>query len=677
MIVSKGIHFTNTSARSYVTVILPSFSCNAIPAKGQIWEVIGSPKLVQQETGKYSVTNIRFTPPDSAKMVMPETAEEFKDFIIKEPKFEGIGIVAAGKLFNEFGLELLKMLELGDLSKVESHPDFRKFAVPLKNGYRQFENLKYAAYFAELKVPPSTQQKLFKFHNVDTVAQINNNPYILQIFGMGFNAVDEIAKRCFNVLDDDVRRLSAIVENVLNEHCSHGHTYANLNVLYNKLRSQIGNHSLVIDALIKTKKNLGFFYNKQSKSVHPTPLFIMESTIAKRINNLLRFDRSDNDETRCAIDHSLQQNPFKLAPKQIEGVYNAVLNNISVIVGGAGTGKTTVLKTITRTYFSLGYNIYSMAVSGRAAKRLRESIGFNTMTIYKFLSNNNLDSSQPNIIVIDESSMLDILSLFSIITSVPANTKFLFVGDSAQLPPIGKGLVLSELVDCGAVPVTELDIVQRQDETTGIPAYTKSIREQAIPVSLSYKDIQFVEIDTRSIADRCLESFSEGTQVLCATRKMAHRINQICQAKLNNSEEIIVSGERTGIRVNDPIIFTKNDYNLDVQNGTLGFVLSQDSNAIQIKVDDGRVIQIPAADDIMLSYAITLHKAQGSQFDTAIIALENSRLVDNSWIYTAITRAVKQVKIYGIKQKFISAIQTNSAIHKRDVFLADLIREKA
>lgn len=228
----------------------------------------------------------------------------------------------------------------------------------------------------------------------------------------------------------------------------------------------------------------------------------------------------------------LGQLPFKLEEEQVTAVMKSLSNACSCIVNGAGTGKTTVFQLITRVYLSLGYQVFGMALSGRAAMTLQESINYPTKTIAGFLNNLDLiDEKEPMLVIIDD----------------------------GQIPPIGAGLVLSELKEALPYYTTTLSVVKRQDETTGIPEYSKAIREKRLPESLSYKAISFQTVSKSDMPLYCLKEMRDNVQVICATRKMAHQINTIVQDGVNLNPFSFWQGKKTYVKIDDPVIFTRND----------------------------------------------------------------------------------------------------------------------
>jgi len=708
MIVKRHSEYLSYTGLSYVTVDCDAAMCNSEPVRGQIWEVYGGTEIIKAEGRR---ANIVFKNPKTLTMVMAEGGEEFINFIANDPEFRGIGISTARRLFNNHGTELLTTLEQGNLQKLLSLSKVGAVKIKtsvyqsLYDGYKKYENLKYATWFAQKRIPPNIQQRLFKHFTNQAIEQIKSNPYTLHTFGMSFEKVDKIAVSSFGLdLNSDLR-LRAIVNETVRIHCSEGgHTAMPLDLLVSKVETLIYRleglsidsslsvnaeriRNVAIESIVKSKKAFDIHYEEATDTVHLTPLFIMESVVAKRLTSLSQENVDFHDSYQHYISDAAKSNDFPLSSKQFEAVFTAVSRKLSVLTGGAGTGKTTVLKTITKTFYAMQYCIYPIALSGRAAKRLRDSVQLETWTIARFLREKANEVTDKSIIIIDEASMIDIYTMYRLVISTSPQVRFLIVGDDAQLPPIGSGLILSELIKLDFVPHTVLDIVQRQDESTGIPYYTKQIREYQIPESLNFKNIRHHNAlpkssSIKSVCVDLMKEFRSEAQVLCPTNAIANAINVECQMLFNSSSETVFDqfDRDTGFRVNDPVIFTKNDYRIDVQNGTLAKIISlsdTDDAVIDVELDDGRILSLRELDNLKLAYAITLHKSQGSQFERVIVAVTNHMMIDNSWIYTAITRATHFAHMVGTAHHIHAAVMKPSSALRRMVHLSNLMKIRA
>jgi exodeoxyribonuclease V alpha subunit len=315
-----------------------------------------------------------------------------------------------------------------------------------------------------------------------------------------------------------------------------------------------------------------------------------------------------------------------------------------------------------------------------------------TMTIAGFLRNVQIQDV-PTLIVIDEASMLDLNLLYRIVLQSLPTTRILLCGDPDQLPPIGPGIPFSDIIRSRISSVIELDIVQRQDATTGIPEYSKDIRLGNIPELLSVGKIIFHEAHSAvDITEKCTQLLAESpkdSKVVAPTKDVTKTINLTCQAAINPSGTALVPqihGEiwNTEYKVGDPILFTRNDYDAGVQNGSLARLVSvqpmhEGELGTVILDDTGDVLPLTKTflDNMQLGYAMTLHKIQGSQVPRVIIALTESRLIDRSWIYTAITRSESEVHIVGAKSTFVTAVKKESAHHMRKTYLRELLLAQA
>lgn len=592
----------------------------------------------------------------------------------------------ARTLFETFGMEIFEQIKQGDPKTFESILSYES-SVALIEGFKKHENLKYAPYFVKKGIPPKVQQLLFEFYDHKCIELIEDNPYILTIFGLSYAKTDQIALKYFGVREDDRRRLNASVEQAMNQYCRQGgHTYCNVKDLKSRLTKILNNDVL-------TQKAIQHAHNSNTIRVEDENIFhgslkFMEHYIALFIENLTRLKVWES-RFHDSFEYAINQVQFQLTAQQLQAIMNTLEYAISTITGGAGTGKTTVLKSVVEAVTHAGFKVYGLALSGRAAKRLRESIDIETYTIQRFLMLDNLENlhQEPTVILIDEASMLDIQHMYKIINKLAPNNRIVLVGDEAQLAPIGTGLILSEVVRCGIVPTTHLDVVKRQDKTTGIPHYADLIRNKQVPTPLSQGNIQFNLCSNRYLVDQIVDHYMSLTgevQILTPTRKLTQLINETCQKRKNpNGQNVFIQGvhglEDTGLKLHDPIIFTKNDYRLDVQNGTLGQVIEvrkADSDVIAVvETDVGHKVNVTRSlvDNIELAYAITLHKAQGSQFKQVIIPIVKSKVMDNAWVYTSITRAVEKISFFGEPSLMKKAILSDTQVGKRKVCLSALI----
>jgi exodeoxyribonuclease V alpha subunit len=476
--------FKTKSAKCIVVVKTKPDIIPMEPVTGQHWRITGKMESREATHGDFIITELHFTEPDKLEVTLPHDGENFIRFIAKEASFKGIGEVKARELWSAFGSEIYVTLGARNASKLSGMLT-PKAIESLFNGYEKYANLRYATWFSDRKIPPQIQQRLFKFHQGNSIEAIKDNPYSLITFGMPFDQVDNIAKTSFNVSFEDERRLIAAVEFALKQHAKKGgHTVAYQNDIKPVVQSLLKNVELTSKALICAHSKHTYITNPETGSYHHTSLLIMEKVVAKRLLNLAEYPLGKaSKELLSAYKSATQELPFPLAEKQVDAVFSSLDRQVSCITGGAGTGKTTVLRTVLRGYHALGYEIKAIALSGRAAMRLHQSIGFETSTIARFLRDDPIDDDAKCIVVIDEASMVDLGTMYRIVLHTNPSVRFLFVGDPNQLPPIGAGLILADIVKSGVIATTELDIVQRQDATTGIPEYSRLVCQGQVPLS--------------------------------------------------------------------------------------------------------------------------------------------------------------------------------------------------
>ena len=531
----------------------------------------------------------------------------------------------------------------------------------------------------------------------DPTTLIKENPYSLNIFGLSFSENDRIAKKYFKITNGDPRRLIAAVTQCIRNHAKNGHTIIHHKQLIAPLREMLRyDEPLVIKALAGAYDKKAFIIYPETDVYQPISTYIMENVVAKRFLKLHAQGEIYNEAEDAACVKAFKSAPFPLEPLQSEAVMTSISYAISCITGGAGTGKTTVLNTVLNAYDVLGYSIRAVALSGRASMRMRQSIQRPCSTIARFLRDAPLDDIGDNkfLLVIDESSMVDLPTIFKIVTHISASVRILFVGDPNQLPPIGAGNILSDIVKSKIIHNTELDIVKRQGASSGIPEYSKQINEGVIPPKLTTGSITFHDVSFDEVAETCVDLYEKcpsTSRVVAPTNKLVDKINVLCQLQLNPDGKQLTYKNNDGdyaddLFQNDPVLFTKNNYDAGVQNGSLGKLIDVDQTDTHfgtVQMDDFEEEDkefIPLTHALLYSlkpgYAITLHKAQGSQFPRVIVALSGGNNLDRAWLYTAITRAESEIHIVGPKEKLVRAIKNKSNASKRQTYLQELLNKR-
>lgn len=691
--VNDGKYYATIKAHPDVLPVKPSI--------GQHWKVRGSRKVQERNLDSYIMQEHVYEEFEYIECSLPETNEELINFIANEKGFPGIGHDKARRVCEALGEDFHNILSDNCLKSRErlraslKEPLTENAINSLFTGYNKYKNLAHCNWMSVHKIPFQIQQRLLKYHDEGTIKAIKNNPYLLVSFGMTFQEVDHLVSNSnfkFEIANYDHRRLSAALEFALRKKIKKGHTYTTQNELKSILLDLFNGDNELVSATFRSGYNKAqYILNPDTGYYHPTAQLVMENVVAKRLKNLANQTGLYDEDANKAYLFSVDELPYLLTKKQLKAVKTCLDNAVSCITGGAGTGKTTVLRTVLRAYSQLGFRIHAVALSGRAAMRLHESIGFETATIAKMLRCPPIKPDlaiQKHVLVIDEASMIDIPTMYRLITHIDPSVRIIFTGDPQQLPPIGCGKVLSDIVESKVVANTVLDIVKRQDGATGIPEYSRQIKQGSLPEKLSRDSIYFHETSDKEITNVCCELYRQdpdASRIVAPTKALVSKINKLTQDLVNSTGALLkvsIDGELqfVKLKLNDVIVFDKNNYSKDIRNGTLGTlssVTSEDDKFGEITLDTGRVIKVDQTilDSMSLGYAITLHKAQGSQFKRVIIAIPDGLIIDRSWLYTAITRAEEEVHIVGSSDTFKNKVKGISHAHNRNSYLHELLRQ--
>ena len=535
------------SGRYIVSVKSRVENLPVIPAVGQHWSVRGKASFGEIESNGYKLKQHTYEDPEHVFCSLPETGEQLIRFIAKEKDFKGVGESKARALWDALGKDFHRIARK---ETAESRKALRVILSEdsidaLFEGYAKYTNLAACNKMSNWSVPSSIQQRLLKYHSDKTLDAIKDNPYSLIGFGLPFKKADEIASNICKVAIDDPRRLSAALEIAIRKQIEKGHTYTTQRELKNYLKALLGEKELVKQAFIAGHDKAQYLLNSDTGYYHPTAQLLMENVVSKRLIGLSKQKDLYDNSVNHAYLSAVNELPYELTSMQVEAVITCLDNSISCISGGAGTGKTTVLRTVLRAYNKLGYKIHAVALSGRAAMRLHESVGFVTSTIAKLLHDEPIEPTseqQKHLLVIDEASMIDLPTMYRLVNHIHPSVIIIFTGDPDQLPPIGCGKVLADIVTSKAIENTMLDIVKRQDGSTGIPEYSKLINAGVVPEKLTTGNIVFHEISKHDIAQKCCDLYMESpenSRVMAPTKVLVTNINKLTQNALNLDGDIL------------------------------------------------------------------------------------------------------------------------------------------
>lgn len=688
---------------------------SSFPSKGQRWQIKGAVELKKRVINGHTKHEHQINA--LAAEILRPSGQNIIAWIAENPNITGVGHVKARKLYDRFGPDLIKLIEQREIPALTTVVT-EESAQLICHAFQQHNVGKVLLWLDQMGINRSIGQKVISCYGDQAQDKVECNPYLLISFEAKWKIVDGLAINRFDISENDHRRLEAAVEEALYRGLTKGHTCLPESNLAQAVKRLLLKKDLVDQALSIVDSTQ---YRKISNRYQPTGTYIIERQVAKRLHEIIESESASqgsifhtgfpSQETiESAIQRYQQAQGFELSSEQKQAVQCSVSSMANLILGGAGTGKTTVLKAL---YEAIEANspstvIYQVALAGRAAQRMSEATGRDSMTIAAFLhSVEETALGEGTLVVVDEVSMVDVILFYRLLTHIPPGTRLVLVGDPSQLPPIGPGLVLHALAGHPSIPQTELKVVKRQSEASGIPSVASAVRSHQIPAFAEFEGIgsgvAMIECPENSLNQTVQAIYRQlggtGTdysvQILSTTRSGnggVQHINQLFRDDLQrnaepvyafNSEFGVVQGmtlERVLLSVGDPVMFTKNDYTANLRNGSLGHIVSS------LPVDDehsdccvvnfeGTLIALKShqLEALTHAYSITVHKSQGSQFSRVIVPIRKSRLLDQTLIYTAVTRGVDQVVLVGDRNAMEAAIIAPASAAQRNVTLPELL----
>lgn len=677
------------------------------PLIGQLLEIEGEwvkhPKFGQQ----FKATTY--------KTVAPTEISGIEKFLASGA-INGIGPAMAKKIVAEFGEKTLEIIAKSPNELLKVPGIGKKTAEKISTSYlEQSELTEIMVWLENHGISNTYAGKIFAKYGSFAIDIMEKDIYRLfqDIEGIGFLTADKLA---FNlgIQREDKRRIISGIDYALMQLCNNGHCCIPEMALVDKTAKILQVNNQIIFTILKERIDNGSLNTEVvggETLIYPPYLYYAEKKVAMRLLQLQQATEPlSEDNLSLFIKVWEKDNQIQLAQKQKEAIKACLHHGVLVLTGGPGTGKTTVIKGILSILKAQGLKIRLAAPTGRAAKRLSETTGQKALTIHRLLEANNLaqddnlqlgfskdidDQLDADVIILDEVSMVDIVLMHHFLNAVPDGCRIILVGDTDQLPAVGPGSVLKDIIRSQKIPAIRLDEIFRQAQTSMIIQNAHIINAGRLPdIRKQYSDFVFYELNddtsiTQKILDLCTKDLPhEGFDVLKDVQILSpmHRflcgvenLNLILQEQLNpkkNQDELKYSSQT--FRVGDKVMHIRNNYQKNVFNGDIGFIQDINNEKLTVNYFDHIVTyEKNELNELTLAYASSVHKSQGSEYKVVIIPLSTSHyiMLQRNLLYTAITRAKQKVIIVGSKKALMTAIQSNRT-QKRYTLLAERLAHK-
>ena len=660
----------------------------------------------------------------------PEDQEAIERYL-GSGAIKGIGLAMAARIVRRFREDTFRIIEEEPERLAEVKGISERKAMEIASQVNEKRDLRQAMIFLQqFGITTNLAVKIYNKYGQEVYGILKENPYRLadDIEGVGFRTADDIAAKAGIRTDSDFRVRSGILYTLL-QASGEGHTFLPQEELTAKTSELLGIDKDIIEKNymdLSIERKIIMKQSGEQTQIYSASFYYMEANTATMLRELdIAYDVADA-EIEQRIHNIEKQTGMQLDEHQVQAVKEAVRNGLLVITGGPGTGKTTTINTIIRYFEMEGMDIFLAAPTGRAAKRMSETTGFEARTIHRMLElNGGMEGSagfernetnplETDLVIIDEMSMVDITLMNSLLKAIAPGTRLILVGDINQLPSVGPGSVLKDIIQSEAFNVVMLTKIFRQASTSDIIVNAHKIN-RGEEVSLDNKSMDFFflkryEADiiinvVLQLVKQKLPKFVDATpydiQVLTPMRKGllgVERLNGILQQYLNPPDQSKREKEHGDMvfREGDKVMQTKNNYQLEweictkfgltvdkgmgIFNGDMGIIteINDFAETMTVEFDEGRKVEYSykLLDELELAYAITIHKSQGSEYPAVVIPLLSgpSMLMNRNLLYTAVTRARKCVTLVGNDTTFNQMIQ-NTSQQKRYSGLCDRIRE--
>ena len=647
------------------------------------------------------------------KSAVPATVYGIKKYL-GSGLIKGLGPVMAGRIVKKFGKKTLDVIEdeIEKLAQVEGIG--KKRIAMIRNAWDEQKEIRDVMLFLQsYGVSSGYATKIFKQYGSRSIAVVTANPYRLatDIFGIGFVIADGIAEK-LGFSKDSPLRVEAGILYVLQQLSDEGHVYFPYEPFVKKSQEILAVDSAVVaNAIGKIAVDRKIIiedlnesieeFKENNKAIYLSLFHLCETSISERLKRLLTAPKSIRDvASENAIDWVQRQLDITLAENQAAAIRCALENKIMVITGGPGTGKTTIINAILKIFTRLKVRTMLAAPTGRAAKRMSETTGHDAMTIHRLLEysfvkggfqKNEEKPLNCDLLIVDEASMIDTILMHHLLKAIPSTATFILVGDVNQLPSVGAGNVLKDIITSKAIPIVELNEIFRQAKASRIIVNAHKINNGILPTlenEVPGSDFYFIQQeDPEKVLEIILELTNtriprrfgfdpiDDIQVLTPMHKGvvgAGNLNRELQKTLNPVQDGVTRGDLS-FRVNDKVMQIKNNYDKEVFNGDIGRIVGirPDDHEVIIAFDGRNVnYDLSELDEIVLAYAVSVHKSQGSEYPAIVIPIltQHYILLQRNLIYTAVTRGRELVVMIGTKKALAMGVN-NDKTQKRYTYL--------
>lgn len=632
--------------------------------------------------------------------VMPATAYGIEKYL-GSGLVKGIGPKFAKLIVGHFGTDTIEVIET-DIERLYEVPGISKKRVEkIRESWEKQKDIKNVMLFLQgFGVSTAYAAKIYRQYGKESIDNVKENPYRLadDIWGIGFKTADGIARKMGYEMNDERRLRSGLIY-TLNQLADEGHCYEEEEQLIATAKQLLeADEECIRTAMTHAIETEDLMLD--GTAIYLPPFYYAECGTANRLNTLVHTKEAGSIFTaRFDLAKLQRETGIEYDEVQVEAIRQAIASKVMVLTGGPGTGKTTTTKAIIAALQSAGMRILLAAPTGRAAKRMSEATGMEAKTIHRLLEYNPQDGYKRNdenplegdALIVDECSMIDIILMNNLTKALPTTMRLVLVGDIDQLPSVGAGNVLRDIIDSGVIPVVRLTRIFRQAQSSRIVMSAHAINRGCFPDISNGQHTDFffmkqeepekvAETIVSLVRDRLPKAYRQpnaNIQVLTPMQRGvvgAANLNVALQQALNHNTAALVRGGYT-FKEGDRVMQLRNNYDKDVYNGDLGYVRSVDMEERTLTVDfDGQMVEYEASelDELTLAYATTIHKSQGSEYPIVVmpVLMTHYVMLQRNLIYTGITRAKKICVLVGQTKALAYAIH-NMKVLKRNTRLKE------